>query len=263
MVTENIFKRIEQGMDPMTAAFVGTREIFFAVISTSLTLAIVFIPVIFLQGFTGRLFREFGIVVAGAVLISAFVSLTLTPVLNVTLGKYIKKHSRFYNITEHLFVKQDVFYRKALGFFIRKKWASYSILGICFLMIAVFGATLKSELAPLEDRSIIRTTLTSPEGTDFDYMDALTNRIGKVVIDSIPESRLVFARSGGLFGSVSSNTSGINIFLKDPSERKLSQQQIFDKLTRIYKNFPEARIFPNQEQTISTSLAAGSKSASP
>jgi multidrug efflux pump len=259
VVTENIFKRIEQGMDPMKAAFVGTREIFFAVISTSLTLAIVFIPVIFLQGFTGRLFREFGIVVAGSVLISAFVSLTLTPVLNVTLGKRIKKHSRFYNMTEHLFVKQDILYRKALGYFISNKWASYSILAVCFIMIAIFGTALKSELAPLEDRSIIRNTLTAPEGTDFDYMDALSNRIGKTIMDSVPESRLVFVRSGGGFGSISSNSAFINIFLKDPSERKASQQQIFDRLSRMYRKFPEARIFPNQEQTISTSLAAGSQ----
>lgn len=259
VVTENIFKRIEQGMDPLNAAFVGTREIFFAVISTSLTLAIVFIPVIFLQGFTGRLFREFGIVVAGSVLISAFVSLTLTPVLNVTLGKHIKKHSRFYNMTEHLFIKQDLIYRKILAFFISNRWASYSILGICFIMIAIFGATLKSELAPLEDRSIIRNTLTTPEGTDFDYMDALSNRIGKTIMDSVPESRLIFVRTGGGFGAVSSNSAFINIFLKDPSERKASQQEIFDRLTRMYRIFPEARIFPNQEQTISTSLAAGSQ----
>jgi multidrug efflux pump subunit AcrB len=86
VVTENIFKKRELGMDKWTAALHGTREIFFAVISTSLTLAVVFIPVIFLQGFTGRLFREFGIVLAGAVIISAFVSLTLTPVLNIRLG---------------------------------------------------------------------------------------------------------------------------------------------------------------------------------
>lgn len=258
VVTENIFKRIEQGMDPMTAAFKGTREIFFAVISTSLTLAIVFVPVIFLQGFTGRLFREFGIVVAGSVLISALVSLTLTPVLNVTLGKRIKKHSRFYEVTEPLFVKQDAFYRRILGYFMKNRWLSYSILVICLAMIMIFLSTLKSELAPLEDRSIIRTSLTAPEGTDFDYMDNLTNRVGQMIIDSIPEARLVFSRTGG-FGSVTPNSAFINIFLKDPSERKLTQQQIFDKLTRMYKRFPEARIFPNQEQTISTSLSAGSQ----
>ncbi len=259
VVTENIFKRIEQGMDPMTAAFIGTREIFFAVISTSLTLAIVFVPVIFLQGFTGRLFREFGIVVAGSVLISAFVSLTLTPVLNVTLGKRIKKHSKFYNMTEQIFVKQDLYYRKALSFFIKNRSASYTILGVCIVMIAVFGASLKSELAPLEDRSIIRTNMTAPEGTDFDFMDAFSNRMGKMIMDSIPESRLVFVRSGGGFGSSGSNGAGINVFLKEPSERKLTQQQVFDRMSRIFKKFPEARIFPNQEQTISTSLAAGSQ----
>ncbi len=259
VVTENIFKRIEQGMDPMTAAFKGTREIFFAVISTSLTLAIVFVPVIFLQGFTGRLFREFGIVVAGSVLISAFVSLTLTPVLNVTLGKSITKHSRFYVATEHLFEKLDLFYRRVLSIFIRKRWLSYSILAICVLIILLIGSTIKSELAPLEDRSIIRTSLTAPEGTDFDYMSALIGRVSQSVIDSIPEARLVFARSGGGFGSTGGNSGFINIFLKDPTERKLTQQQIFDKLTKIYRRFPEARIFPNQEQTISTSLAAGSQ----
>jgi len=259
VVTENIFKRIEQGMDPMTAAFKGTREIFFAVISTSLTLAIVFVPVIFLQGFTGRLFREFGIVVAGSVLISAFVSLTLTPVLNVTLGRAITKHSRFYVATEHLFEKLDLFYRRVLSIFIRKRWLSYSILAVCVLIILAVGSTIKSELAPLEDRSIIRTSLTSPEGTDFDYMTTLTNRVSQVIMDSIPEARLVFARNGGGFGSSGGNSGNINIFLKDPTERKLSQQQIFDKLTKLYRAFPEARIFPNQEQTISTSLSAGSQ----
>jgi hydrophobe/amphiphile efflux-1 (HAE1) family protein len=259
VVTENIFKRIEQGMDPMTAAFKGTREIFFAVISTSLTLAIVFVPVIFLQGFTGRLFREFGIVVAGSVLISAFVSLTLTPVLNVTLGKAIKKHSRFYEVTEHLFVKLDLFYRRVLSLFIRKRWLSYTILSVCILIIFLIGSTLKSELAPLEDRSIIRTSLTAPEGTDYDYMTTLTNRVAQVIMDSVPEARLIFARNGGGFGTSGGNSGFINVFLKDPSERKLTQQQIFDKLSRLYRGFPEARIFPNQEQTISTSLAAGSQ----
>ena len=260
VVTENIFKRIEQGVDPMTAAFKGTREIFFAIISTSLTLAVVFIPVIFLQGFTGRLFREFGIVVAGAVLISAFVSLTLTPVLNVVLGKRIKEHSRFYLLTEHLFEKQDLFYRKILSFFIRNRWASYSILAVCFVMIVIFGTSIKSELAPLEDRSIIRTSLTAPEGTDFDYMDTFSNKVGKMIMDSIPESRLIQTRTGGGgFQASSSNSSNINIFLKEPTERKLTQQQIFDKLTKMYKRYPEARIFANQEQTISTSLSAGSQ----
>ena len=143
VVTENIFKKIELGMDKWTAAFQGTREIFFVVIATSLTLAIVFIPVIFLQGFTGRLFREFGIVVAGAVLISAFVSLTLTPVLNVKLGGSLAKHGRFYKSTEPFFIGMDKKYRQLLRYFIDHKWISFMILGICIALILLFVKILK------------------------------------------------------------------------------------------------------------------------
>jgi multidrug efflux pump len=260
VVTENVFKKIELGMDRWKAAFAGTREIIFVVISTSLTLAIVFIPVIFLQGFTGRLFREFGIVVAGAVLISAFVSLTLTPVLNVKLGGSLSHHSRFYKMTEPFFKGLDTGYREMLGVFMRKKWLAFLVLGICMILIGYFLGTLKSELAPLEDHSIIRTAVTAPEGTDFDYTNNLMARLGQVVSDSIPEARLVFTRTAtGGGGGTSTNIGGMNIFLTEPNKRKASQQEIYDKLARIYKGFPEARIIPNQEQTISTSLSAGSQ----
>ena len=259
VVTENIFKKIELGMDRWKAAFTGTREIIFAVISTSLTLAIVFIPVIFLSGFTGRLFREFGIVVAGAVLISAFVSLTLTPVLNVKLGGSLTRHSRFYNFTEPFYVGLDKGYRRILSAFIRHKWYSFVILGVCIVLIVLLLGVLKSELAPLEDHSIIRTSVTAPEGIDFDYTQKLMDRIANNVMDSVPEARLVFARTA--FGSSggSTNLGGLNIFLTEPNERKATQQEIYDHLSKIYKRFPEARIIPNQEQTISTSLSAGSQ----
>jgi multidrug efflux pump subunit AcrB len=258
VVTENIFKKIELGMDRWTAAIQGTREIFFVVIATSLTLTVVFVPLIFLQGFTGRLFREFGIVVAGAVLISAVVSLTLTPVLNVKLGGSLAKHGRFYKFTEPFFMGLDKKYRLWLRYFIDRKWISFLILGVCVILIFLFINVLKSELAPLEDHSIIRTSLTSPEGTGFDFTSDLLNRISDSITAEVPESRLIFTRTGG-FGSVSNNTGGIILFLKEPDERKATQQQIYDRLTRLYKKFPEARLIPNQEQTISTSLAAGSQ----
>lgn len=260
VVTENIYKKIEQGMDKWRAAREGTAEIFFAVISTSLTLAVVFLPVIFLQGFTGRLFREFGIVVAGAVLVSAFVSLTLTPVLNVKLGGSSTTHSRFYTFSEPFFVGLDRIYRKSLTAFMKVRWVSVVILLVCISLIYVFSNVLKSELAPLEDRSIIRSPVTTPEGTDFDYTENLTGRIAQKLMDSVPEARLVFAATApGFIGTGSTNTGSVNVLLTEPEERKASQQQIYDRLTRIYKGFPEARIFPNQEQTISTSLSAGSQ----
>jgi len=258
VVTENIFKRIEQGKDKWTAAFEGTREIFFVIIATSLTLAVVFIPVIFLQGFTGRLFREFGIVIAGAVLISAVVSLTLTPVLNVKLVGKTSGQGRFYKSTEPFFAGMDKKYRQLLKWFMSRRWISFSILGACVILILVFSNILKSELAPLEDHSIIRASLTAPEGTGFDYTQDLIDRVSDTLSVRVPEMRLLYTRVGG-YSSTSNNTGQLQLFLKEPNERKATQQQIYDRLTRIFRKFPEARIIPNQEQTISTSLQSGSQ----
>lgn len=255
VVTENIFKRIELGMDKWRAAFEGTREIFFAVISTSLTLAIVFIPVIFLEGFTGRLFREFGIVVASAVLISALVSLTLTPVLNVMLGGSVSHNSSFYVATEPFFVGMENTYKRALKFFIKAKWTSYLILLICTGMIFIFIKTLKSELSPMEDQSFIRSFLTMPEGTDFNSTKEIMNEVAKINMDTVPEAKYVMARYGGFDGV--GNTGFIVTFLKDPKDRKASQQEIYDRLSGIYKKIPDGRIIASQEQTITTSFSRG------
>jgi hydrophobe/amphiphile efflux-1 (HAE1) family protein len=256
VVTENIFKKIEGGMDVWTAAVQGTREVFFVVIATSMTLAIVFIPVIFLQGFTGRLFREFGIVLAGSVLISAFVALTLTPVLNLKLGKIATGHSRFYRSTEPFFTGLDKGYRKALAFFMKHTWGAIVVICLCCFMIVLFSKILKSELAPLEDHSILRASVTLPEGTGFDYSSSLMDRLGQLLMDSVPESRLVFAGTA-LGGSGATNTGVVQTFLVDPSERVATQQQIFDRMVRMFRRYPAARITANQEQTISTSLSAG------
>jgi len=254
VVTENIFKRIEQGMNKFQAALEGTREIFFAVISTSLTLAIVFIPVIFLQGFTGRLFREFGIVVASAVLISALVSLTLTPVLNVFLGGSGTHHSKFYIASEPFFVGMEKKYRRFLTFFIKNKWVAYSIIGLCVLLIVTISKTLKSELAPLEDHSYIRTSVTAPEGTEFSATKKIIDRIAAISSDKFPEAKYTLAR----YGTGSSTNSGFVIsFLTDPSERKTTQQDIYKKLSKFYDSIPEARVIASQEPTITTSSSRG------
>jgi len=257
VVTENIFKRIEQGMGKWKAAFEGTREIFFAVISTSLTLAIVFIPVIFLQGFTGRLFREFGIVVASAVLISALVSLTLTPVLNVFLGGSAGHHSKFYLSTEKFFAAMENGYRRFLAFFIYNKWISLSVLGFCIVIIVVLFMNLKSELAPLEDHSYIRTSITTPEGTDYNATKDIIDRLGQVNTDKFPEIKYTLARYGGGNSNSGTNNGFLIMFLSDPTERKASQQDVFRKLGRIYDSVPDARVIASQEPTITTASSRG------
>ncbi|HJV78103.1 MAG TPA: efflux RND transporter permease subunit [Paludibacter sp.] len=254
VVTENIFKRIEQGMNKFQAALEGTREIFFAVISTSLTLAIVFIPVIFLQGFTGRLFREFGIVVASAVLISALVSLTLTPVLNVFLGGSASHHSNFYLKSESFFIAMEKKYKRFLSFFILNKWISFAIIGLCVVIIVCLSRNLKSELAPLEDHSYIRTSITAPEGTEYGATKKIIERLGQINMEKFPEIKYTLARYGG--GSAV-NTGFLISFLTDPTERKASQQEIYKKLTKIYDSIPDARVIASQEPTIATSNSRG------
>ena len=254
VVTENIFKRIEQGMNKFQAALEGTREIFFAVISTSLTLAIVFIPVIFLQGFTGRLFREFGIVVASAVLISALVSLTLTPVLNVFLGGSASHHSKFYLKSESFFVAMEKKYKRFLSFFILNKWISFAIIGLCVVIILCLSRNLKSELAPLEDHSYIRTSITAPEGTEYGTTQKIIERLGRMNQEKFPETKYTLARYGG--GSAV-NTGFLISFFSDPTERKISQQDIFKKLSKIYDSIPDARVIASQEPTIAASNSRG------
>jgi hydrophobe/amphiphile efflux-1 (HAE1) family protein len=256
VVTENIFKKIEKGMDIWNAAVQGTREVFFVVIATSLTLAVVFLPVIFLQGFTGRLFREFGIVLAGAVLISAFVALTLTPVLNLKLGRINTRHSGFYTATEPFFAALDANYRRALDFFMHRWWLPLVIIVACAAMIVFFLKTLKSELAPLEDRSLVRASITLPEGTGFDYTQNLVDRIAQLEMDSIPEARLIFS-GVNLGAGGATNTGTVQTFLVEPRERKATQQQVYDRLSKMYRRFSAARITTIQEPTISTSLSAG------
>jgi multidrug efflux pump len=254
VVTENIFKKIEKGMKPHDAAIEGTREIYMAVIITSLTLAAVFMPVIFLEGFVGRLFREFGVVIAGAVLISAFVSLTLTPMLNAKLiRKDPTKKSKFYRITEPFFTGMDEWFRAAITNFLRKKWWALIILVISTAGIFFFGSQLKSELSPLEDRNWLRMIVTLPEGTAFEPTDALIDRLSKMIDDSLPEKTVCLTVTApGFAGSGAVNTGFVRLALKDASERKRSQGEIAAYLTKQLSQFPEGKIFVNQEQSISS-----------
>ena len=221
VVTENIYKKIEQGMKPSEAAEKGSNEIFFAVVSTSMTLAIVFLPIIFLQGFVGRLFREFGIVMAGAILISAFVSLSLTPVLNVKLARKNHKHSRFYERTEPFFVRMTEGYRRSLTNFIDRRGWAWGILLASLLLIFVVGSFLQSELAPLEDRSLIRLQVITPEGTSYDYMDVYMDKLVEFVIDSVPERRIALSVTApGFTGSGAVNTGFVRLGLNEPNNAK-------------------------------------------
>lgn len=252
VVLENIFAKTEQGLDPIAAAHEGSKEIFFAVLSTTITLAAVFLPIIFLQGLTGRLFREFGIVIAGSVLISAFVSLTLTPMMSSRFIKTNQSHGEIYQFIERILHRLLLAYRNSLQSFIRNPIPSFIVTIISFGMIWVFGKTLSSEIAPLQDRSRMRVSATAHEGATFEFMDGYISSISTILRDSVPEIQSLLTVTSPSFGTSSTNTAFIRLFLSDPEQRKRTQMQISDYVTQLVKELPQAKGLVIQEQTIST-----------
>lgn len=258
VVTENIYRKVEEGMHPIQAAVKGSNEIFFAVISISVTLAAVFLPVIFLEGFVGRLFREFGVVLASAVLISAFVSLTLTPMLNAYLIKPGKqKHSKFYNVTEKYFIRMNRSYAGSLETFMKRKWLSFPILLACIGAIALFYSLLKKETAPYDDRSFVSLNITAPEGSSYEYMDRYMDEITNLINDSIPEKKVSLIHTSPGFGSSSVNSGRAHIALVDPGERERSQDEIAKDLSRWTKTYVGAKANVSQRPTISVNRRGG------
>jgi multidrug efflux pump len=251
VVMENIYAKIESGMPPIQAAKVGTKEIFFAVISTTVALASVFLPVIFLEGITGRLFREFGIVIAGCVVISSFVALTLSPMLSSKILKQRDVQPKLYRQTEPFFQWLNAFYAKSLQAFLKIRWFAFVIILACIGGIYAISTQLQSELAPLEDRGSLRVFSSAPEGATFDYMDFFMDKLVNLTQRAIPELDAVISVTSPGFGASSSvNTGFMRVILKDASERKRSQSQIANALSQDVSKLTMARTFISEPQSI-------------
>lgn len=258
VVTENIYKKVEEGMSPIEAAIKGSNEILLPVISISITLAAVFLPVIFLQGFVGQLFREFGIVIASAVLISAFVSLTLTPMLNAYLMKGgVHRKSKFYEWTEPFFVRMNAIYADTLTVFMKRKWIGYPIIVACIGLIVLFYSLLKKETAPYDDRSYLRVQINTPEGSSYDYTNRFMKEMTKLVNDSIPEKYVNLVITSPGYGSSSVNSGRMIMSLVQPHDRKRTQNQIANKLTQLTKRYSEARGMVTEQPTIAVNKRGG------
>jgi len=252
VVLENIYKKIEQGLNPIEAATKGSSEIFFAVISTTITLTAVFLPIMFLQGITGRLFVEFGVVIAGSVIISAFVALTLTPMLSSRFLKSKEKHSWFYYKTEPFFNWMESSYRNALENFMKRRWLAFVIMIVSVVLIFLIGTNLQSELAPIEDRGEIRVQSTMPEGTSFEMMDRYILQMTKILQDSIKEAEAIISVTAGGGGASGANSGFVRLVLTDASKRNRTQQEIAEQITGITRKLNDARSFVVQSQSIST-----------
>ena len=250
VVLENIYSKIERGMDPVKAGHEGSKEITFAIISITITLMAVFLPVIFLSGLTGRLFREFGIVVAGAVLISAIVSLTLTPMLSAHWLKHKPRQSRFFEVTERWFNNMTTGYNRSLQRFMKVRWVSWLILVVSLVATVLIGMQLPSELAPMEDKSRFMVQSTAPEGTSFEVMNDYLADIIQLV-DTLPEREALLSVTAPGFGTASSTNNGfVRVTLVDPDERDRTQDEIAKAIMAELPKYNLARSFVIQEPTI-------------
>lgn len=242
VMMENIYVKIEQGMTPMEAGLKGSQEIFFAIIATTITLVAVFFPIVFLQGMTGRLFREFSIVIAGAVAISSFVALTFTPMLSTKILKQRKTHGRFYRSTEGFFQRINDGYKNSLETFLRRRWLSFIILlGAVALILLLFNV-IPAEMAPMEDRSQLTISARAPEGATYEFVRDYIEEVAEKMMDAIPEREGVIYMAGG-------NWTNVRLILVPPSQRERSQQEIANQVTGILRPMTKARAFVNQQST--------------
>ncbi len=242
VMTENIYVRIERGMEPKEAGIEGAKEIFFAVISTTITLVAVFFPIVFMEGTTGRLFREFSMVVSGAVIISSISALTFTPMLATKLLVKRENQGWFYEITEPFFVGLNNIYSKSLKAFINKKWLALPFIAIMMVLIMVLWNTIPAEMAPMEDRSRININTRGPEGITYEYIRDYTEDINLLVDSILTDAKAVTAR-------VSSGSGSVQITLKDMSERNYSQMEVAEKISAAVQRKTKARSFVQQSSS--------------
>ncbi len=245
VVVENIYTKVEHGMSPMEAALKGSKEIYFAIIATTIALVAVFFPIVFLQGVTGRLFREFSLVIVGAVVISAFLALSLTPMISSRILKPNAIRGRFYKTTEPFFAGMINIYRKAITSFLKVRYWALIIILVAGALIAWLWTLLPSEMAPLEDRGYINISARAPEGATYEYMTSYMETIYPVVQEQVPESDDIMSMVG--HGGV--NSANMRVRLVDQGERKRSQQEIAAGLSPILRQYTGARTIVSQQQT--------------
>lgn len=251
VMTENIYIRIERGMKPFDAGIEGAKEIFFAVISTTITLVAVFLPIVFMEGTSGRLFREFSFVVAGSVLISSFAALTFTPMLATKMLVHREKQSWFYRKTEPFFEGMNRIYSRSLNAFLKKRFIAIPVSIITLTLIGVLWNVIPAEMAPLEDRSKITISTKAAEGASYEYIRDYTEDINALVDSIIPDAEAVTAR-------VSSGSGNVQITLKDIKDRDYSQMEVAEKISKVIKSKTKARAFVQQQSSF-----GGRKSSMP
>jgi len=242
VVMENIYVKIENGMPPVQAGHQGSKEIFFAIIATTITLVCVFFPIVFLQGTTGKLFREFAVVMAGTIIISAFLALTLTPMLSTKLLKKDTSRGRFYRKTEKFFINLNNAYERGLDSFLKKRAWAFVIILVSFALMILLWNNIPSEMAPLEDRSQITVNVSAPEGSTYEFILSYVDDLSEMIDTLVPERLTAISMVRGGF-------SNIRVILDEPKNRDRTQQQIADELSSVFRRKTKARAMVTQQST--------------
>ncbi len=242
VMTENIYIRIERGMSPVEAGIEGAKEIFFAVVSTTVTLVAVFLPIVFMEGMTGRLFTEFALVIAGSVIISSIAALIFTPMLATKLLRKHDKKNWLYRKTEPFFEWLNRWYGGALGWFLHRRWLVFPIMALMMFAIFYYWNSIPSELAPMEDRSMITVRISGQEGSTFEYVRDYADRVADIADSVASERKAILSRSW--------NGSGfLNVVLPNIKDRRRSQMEIASALGGAIRGETQARAFVNQQST--------------
>ena len=239
VVLENIHRHMEDGLSPFAAAIKGAREIGFAVVAMTLTLAAVYAPLAFTPGRTGRLFAEFALALAGAVLVSGFVALTLSPMMCSKLLKHQSQHGWFYRVTEAVLGRLTRAYTRGLMLALRVRWAVVGVMLLCAGATAWLLVDAKKELAPIEDRGIILTVINGPDGATLDYTSRYAQSI-ETMAQQYPEIIEVFSSLGN-----PTVAQGTNFMLASPwEERSRNTQSIARDLAPQLAALPGLTAFP-------------------
>ena len=242
VMTENIYIRIEQGMPPRQAGIEGAKEIFFAVVSTTITLVAVFFPIVFMEGTTGRLFREFSMVISGSIIISAFAALTFTPMLATKMLKQQKKKNAFYRVTEPFFEGMNRGYSRSLAFVLRHRVWVLPFMAVMIGLIIFLWGKIPSEMAPLEDRSMITINTRGADGITYEYLRDYTEDINQAIDSLVPDAAAVVAR-------VNDGSGNIQIMLKDMADRDYTQMEVAEQLSKVVQKKTKARAFVQQQSS--------------
>jgi multidrug efflux pump len=244
VVLENIYRRIERGMPTVQAAREGSREIAFAVLAMTVTVAAVFVPVAFMTGTTGRLFREFALTVSAAVIVSGFVALTLTPMMCANLLRQETQHGRLYRFIERGLERLHASYRSALTRSLNHRALIVSLGAATAAAIVFLFMTLKAELSPLEDRGIMIGVMLAPEGATMAYTDGYARRV-EALYSQVPEIRTYFMVVAPGLERPNPVTSAFSfVMLKPWDERERKQQQIVGELMPKMFGLPGVLAFP-------------------